>query len=215
MGAGRSTEGGECRGAVLIQMVRGGFRHWAELWAMAHPGSLTSSPGRADQGAGFPVSWTYTPLLAGKQAFFWEGGRLKGDAGVGGSRLVCDECANFRAPGLSRGQLLPWALQGLSAGLAQAQLWGRTRTATCPQGGACGLSGRGEGLRVTFVTHHWYIPGGAGQTRPGLPWAAGTGEALESSDTSQDGKEEILPIPTSCLLDYFGAWRERDIILQS
>ena len=146
---------------------------------------------------------------------FFGGGRLKGDAGVGGSRPVCDECVNFRAPGLSQGQLLPWALQGLSMGLAQAQLWASTRTATCPQGGAWGLSGRGEGLRVTLVTHHWYIPGGAGQTRPGLPWAAGTGEGLESSDTSQDGKEEILPVPISCLLDYFGAWRERDIILQS
>ena len=67
----------------------------------------------------------------------WGGGwRLKGDAGVGGSRPVCDECANFRAPGIFPGQLLPWALQGLSTGLAQAQLRGSTRTSTCPQGGA-------------------------------------------------------------------------------
>lgn len=93
---------------------------------------------------------THLSLQGNRPFFGGVGRRLKGDAGVGGSRPVCDECANFRAPGLSRGQLLPWALQGLSTGLAQAQLWGSTRTATCPQGGAWGLSGQGEGLRVTL-----------------------------------------------------------------
>lgn len=91
----------------------------------------------------------------------------KRDAGVGGAGL-CDECANFRAPGISpRASAAPWALAGLSTGLAQAQLWEAQGLPPAPSGWGLGPSlGARGGERVTLVAHRWYIPGGAGQTRP-------------------------------------------------
>ena len=125
--------------------------------------------------------------LQGNRPFFFAGGwgaiwRLKGDAGVGGNRPVCDECANFRAPGLFPGQLLPWALQRLSTGLAQAQLWGSTGTSTCPQGGAWGLwpslgEEGGEGHTCdTSLVHPWGCRADTARTPLGCRSRRGTGE---------------------------------------
>lgn len=115
--------------------------------------------------------------LQGNRPFFWGGeGRLKGDAGVGGSRPVCDECVNFRAPGLSRGQLLPWALQGLSTGTAV----GKHKDCHLPSGRGLGPLWERRGAEGhtcdTSLVHPWGCRADKARTPLGYRYRRGTGE---------------------------------------